>query len=70
MTPITVYLDPATEERLRQIAHETGRRVEELAECAVSEEALAYFRNRADDPGLGHSRPTPSMRRAAMGASL
>lgn len=50
MISITLYLDPATEARLRQIADETGRRCEELAEAAVAEEALGYFRHRADDP--------------------
>lgn len=50
MNSITIYVDPATEARLRQIADETGRPLEDLAEAAVSEEALGYFRHRADDP--------------------
>jgi predicted transcriptional regulator len=50
MNSITIYVDPATEARLRQIADETGRGIEDLAESAVSEEALRHFRHRADDP--------------------
>lgn len=70
MTSITIYLDTATEERLRLIAVETDRRVEDLAESAVAEEALGYFRHRADDPGNAQPRRTPSAHRAAMEASL
>lgn len=70
MTSITLYLDLATEARLRSIADETGRRVEDLAECAVNEEALRYFRHRADDPGRDKPAPAPSAARAAMEASL
>lgn len=70
MTPITIYIDPATEERLRLVAAETDRRLEDLAESAVSEHVLAYFRHRADDPGRDMKRATSSMRRAAMEAAL
>ncbi|WP_439604531.1 hypothetical protein [Shinella sp.] len=65
MTSITLYLDPATEARLRQIADETGRRCEELAEAAIAEETLRYFRHRAaDDPAavLPHSLFTGTRR--------
>jgi predicted transcriptional regulator len=51
MTHITITPDAATEARVRQIAEETGRRFEDLAECALAEEALRYFRHRNDDPG-------------------
>lgn len=45
MSILAIYLDAETEARLKAIAEETGRKVEELAECAVSESALDYFRN-------------------------
>lgn len=70
MTSITLYLDDATEERMRLIAIETGRRVEDLCECAVAEEALGYFRHRHDDPGRDQPCATPGQRRAAMEAML
>lgn len=70
MTSITLYLDPATEARLRLIADETDRRVEDLAEAAVSEEALRYFRHRQDDPGRTVATPTPGASRSAMEISL
>jgi predicted transcriptional regulator len=66
MTSITIYLDNATEERLRLIADETGRRVEELAASAVSQEALRYFRSRHDDPGSKPVRASLAARRLAM----
>ncbi len=50
MTSITLHLDTGTEARMRRIAEETGRRVEELAGGAVCEAALDYFRARRDDP--------------------
>ena len=70
MTSITIYLDPATEARLRQIADETDRRVEDLAEAAVSEEALRLFRHRHDDPGRTAPKRMPGAARAAMEISL
>jgi len=45
-TTITLYLDDATEARLRVIAKQEDRKVEDLAGAAVSEAALGYFRNR------------------------
>ena len=47
---ITVYIDDDTEKRLDLITNETQRAVSELAEAAISEEALKYFRGRKDDP--------------------
>jgi len=51
---ITVLLDDKTLARMRVIASETGRAMEELAEAAVSEAALEYFRHRKDDPATTH----------------
>jgi predicted transcriptional regulator len=45
-TTITLYLDDATEARLRVIAKHEDRKVEDLAEASVSEAALNYFRGR------------------------
>ncbi len=70
MTSITLYLDPPTEARLRQIADETDRRVEDLAEAAVFEDALRRFRHRQDDPGRTLQRRTPGAARSAMEISL
>lgn len=70
MTSITLYLDLATEARLRLIADETDRRVEDLAEAAVSEEALRFFRHRQDDPGRNIIKPAPGAARSAMEISL
>lgn len=47
---LSVYIDDAAMKRLELIARETGRMVENLAECSVEEAALAYFRHRKDDP--------------------
>ncbi|MBZ9683278.1 hypothetical protein LB531_21710 [Mesorhizobium sp. CO1-1-2] len=44
MPIISVYVDEKTAARMRAISAEKGRSVEELAECAVSEAALDYFR--------------------------
>lgn len=69
MTSITIVLDAATEARLRQIAEETDRRCEDLAESAVFETALDFFLHRKDDPGRAMPRVAGSSR-AAMEASL
>jgi len=45
MTSVTIHLDSGTEARLRQIADELDRSVEDLCESAVSETALNYFRH-------------------------
>lgn len=45
-----VHLDHKTEKRLRKIAEEKHRDIAELAETAIAEEALRYFRGRKDDP--------------------
>lgn len=47
---IQVYADEKTEARLKLAAQEMGLSVEHLAENAVSEAALAAYRNRPDDP--------------------
>lgn len=47
---LSIYIDPETEARLRKIAEETDRKIEDLAECAVSESVLDAFRGRNDDP--------------------
>lgn len=45
MTALTIHIDEATERRLRAIAEELHRNVHELAESAVAEAALSYFRS-------------------------
>lgn len=46
MATLTIHIDEATEARLRQIAEELGfRQIETLAENAVAEAALDYFRH-------------------------
>ncbi|RYE48309.1 MAG: hypothetical protein EOP24_07830 [Hyphomicrobiales bacterium] len=46
---LQIYIDDETHRRLYAIALETGREVDELAESAVSEAALTFFRSRNDD---------------------
>lgn len=46
MTAISIHIDEATELRLRAIADELQRDVHELAESAVAEAALDFFRAR------------------------
>lgn len=48
---ISVHLDDATERRLLAASSELGRSIEDLAEAAVAEEALAFERSRG-----GHLR--------------
>jgi hypothetical protein len=50
---LTILATPETIKRLRVIAAELGRDVEELAEASVAEAALDYFRHRKDDPAKG-----------------
>lgn len=50
-----IALSPAAMERLRVIAEERDEKIETLAENAVEEAALDYFRRRDDDPGRGLS---------------
>lgn len=45
MTSVTLHLDSITEARLREIAAELGRPVEDLCLSAISETALDYFRH-------------------------
>ncbi len=65
MTALTIHLDNATEQRLRAIADELRRDVHELAESAVAEAALDYFRSRPMDADPARSE-TP----LAHGANL
>jgi hypothetical protein len=53
MPVISVYVDEQTAARMKSIAAEKGRSIEDLAECAVSEAALDYFRHAplSSDPG-------------------
>lgn len=51
MGTYAVYLDPIAERRLLRIASETNRKIEDLIASAAEEEALGYFRHRANDPG-------------------
>lgn len=58
-TLITIYIDDATEARMRVIAVELDRKVEDLAETAISEAALSYFRHDPSaDPGAATLRAT------------
>ncbi len=52
MKHLDIHIDDATERRLQVIAHELRREVRELAECAVAEAALEFFRGRPikEDP--------------------
>ncbi len=52
MTGILIHIDDVTERRLQQIARELRREVRELAESAVAEAALEFFRGRptSEDP--------------------
>ena len=43
---ITIHMPDETEKRMDAVARELGRDVNELAECAVAESALDYFRGR------------------------
>lgn len=47
---IQIYLDPKTERRLRKISREKQMDISDLCEAAIDNEALAYFKNRKDDP--------------------
>lgn len=55
MAILHVYVDDATSARLAAIAREEGRSQTALAEAAVSEAALNYFRFRRVDPGASPS---------------
>lgn len=46
MPILNIYVDDATLARLRLVSSETGRTVEDLAECAVAEAALGSERSR------------------------
>jgi hypothetical protein len=50
---IAIYISEEAAKRLKLISLETGRLIEELAECSVEEAALDYFRHRKDDPANG-----------------
>jgi predicted transcriptional regulator len=50
MTSLTIHVDEKTEARLRKASEEMSRDVHDLAECAVAEAVLDYFRHRSDDP--------------------
>ena len=51
MPILSVYVDEKTAARMRAISAEKGRSIEDLAECAVAEAALDYFRLAPSDPG-------------------
>lgn len=56
MTAPTIHIDASTEARLRKASEEMARDVHDLAECAVAEAVLNYFRNRpGDDPARNTS---------------
>ncbi len=51
---ITINLTKAGAARMRAVAVETERTVEDLANCATEEALLDHFvRHRVDDPGRG-----------------
>lgn len=43
---INCYLEPITKERLEQASKDLGRTLEELAEAAISEAALNYWKSK------------------------
>ncbi|MCZ8545052.1 hypothetical protein OOJ09_12735 [Mesorhizobium qingshengii] len=47
---MNIYVDEKTAKRMAVIAVERGEKPEVLAEYAVAEAALEYFRHRKDDP--------------------
>ena len=51
-----IYLDDPTVRRLRKASEENYKAIEEMAESAVSEAALDFWRGRDDDPG-SNTRP-------------
>ncbi|AZO61721.1 MAG: hypothetical protein E5X23_09755 [Mesorhizobium sp.] len=55
MPIISVYVDEMTAARMKAISAEKGRSVEDLAECAVSEAALNYFRLAPADSDPGRA---------------
>lgn len=48
---VNVFVDGATEARLRVLAKETARSIDDLCDSAISEAVLDAFRDRDDDPG-------------------
>lgn len=54
MTSLTIHIDDVTESRLRTIAAELQRDVHDLAECAVAEAVLDYFRGRPSEQDPAH----------------
>ena len=50
MTALTIHIEDKTNARLRKASEELARDVHDLAECAVAEAVLDYFRHRRDDP--------------------
>ena len=54
---IQVYLVSDTVKRLTAIGDERGDTIESLAEAAISEAALDYFRGRSDDPAKKGKTP-------------
>lgn len=53
---LTIHLPDDTEARMEAIARELGRNICELAECAVAESALDYFRGRPTDQDPARQR--------------
>lgn len=43
---IQCYLEPDTKERLEQAVKDLGRTIEEMAEAAISEAALDYWKSK------------------------
>lgn len=60
MTALTIHIDPSTEARLRKASEEMARDVHDLAECALAEAVLDYFRHRPGDDPARSSETIPS----------
>lgn len=65
MPILTVYVDDRTMDILREYAERSGRRVEELAECAVAESAIRSIPPHLRAPAMG--LPLGSTPRAQVG---
>jgi hypothetical protein len=62
MSHITIQLDLATEARMRAVAEEYGRPVEEIACLTLAESAHAYFERVPErDPAAGMAVLHPSL---------
>jgi hypothetical protein len=62
MPILDIYVDDATLARLRRVSDETGRTVEDLAECAIAEAALDDERKRPLKVTLPGRKDVPNLK--------